>query len=184
MCSANKKDAEAADVDINKQRASLMKRNKDGYLEAAKIGGLTIFKRFKLQPEAALSLKKELPLNLWKTVKRALNDDFGIDLMGTERELREGLKNHGGFDYEVGEFTNRVGEVVTFLRVTDVEQRCKSSLEDLKKSGLILKDHNNIYLLVCGDKGGDATKIIGQFPDSQKSHSVSNAKLFGIYQGS
>ena len=46
-----------------------MKRNKDGYLEAAKIAGLTIYKRFKLQPETALSLKKELPLNLWKTVK-------------------------------------------------------------------------------------------------------------------
>ena len=184
VCSTNKKDTEAADVDITKQCASLMKRNKDGYLQAAKIGGLTIFKRFKLQPETALSLKKELPLNLWKTVKRALNDDLGIDLMGTERELREGLKNHGEFDYEVGEFTNKAGEVVTFLRVTDVEQFCKSSLEDLKKSGLISKDHNNIHLLVCGDKGGDTTKIIGQFTDSLKSHSVRNAKLFGIYQGS
>ena len=43
--------------------------------------------------------------------KRALSDDFGIDLMGTERELREDLKNHGKFDYEVGEFTNKAGEV-------------------------------------------------------------------------
>ena len=32
VCSTNKKDTEAADVDINKQRASLMKRNKDVHL--------------------------------------------------------------------------------------------------------------------------------------------------------
>ena len=104
-------------------------------------------------------LKKELLLNLWKTVKRVLSDDFGTDLMGAERELREGLKNHGEFDYGVGEFTNKAEEVVTFLRVTDVEQLCKSSLQDLKNSDLILTDHNNIHLFVSGDKGGDATKI-------------------------
>ena len=69
VCSTNTKGTEAADVDINKQRASLIKRNKDGYLEAAKIAGLTIFNRFNLQPETALSLKKRTAIEFVKDCK-------------------------------------------------------------------------------------------------------------------
>ena len=92
--------------DVNKQRASLMKRNTESYLEASKVAGLTIFNKFRLEHQTALSLKKEMPLNLWKTIKRSFKDSFGIDIMGTERELLEGLKQHGEFEYEVGEFVN------------------------------------------------------------------------------
>ena len=81
----------------------MIKRNKEGNFEASKIAGLAIFNKFKLDPETALSLKKEMPLNFWKTVKRTLNDSFGVDLMGTEGQLQEGLKKHGEFEYEVGE---------------------------------------------------------------------------------
>ena len=48
-------------ADVSKQRASLMKCNKQDYHEAAKIAGLTIFNKFKL---TVLSPKKEMPLNL------------------------------------------------------------------------------------------------------------------------
>ena len=162
----------------------MIRRNKEGYFEAANQAGLTIFNRCKLKPETALALKKEMPLNLWKSVKRALKDDFGVDIMGTEHELREGLKSHGEFEYEVGEFTNEAGDVVTFLRVTDPESLCRSSLDDMRKGGLIPPENNDICLLVCGDKGSESTKIICQFTNSERSQSVRNAKLLGIYLGS
>ena len=162
----------------------MIKQNKEGYFEAAKIAGLAIFKKFKLDPETALSLKKEMPLNLWKTVKRTLNDSFGVHLMGTERQLREGLRKHGEFEYEVGEFINSSGQTVTFLRVTDFETLYKTSVEEMKNSGLLSKDTNNVSSLVCGDKGGSSTKILCQFTSSEKSQSVRTAKLLGIYQGS
>ena len=92
-----------------------MKRNKQGFHEAAKIAGLAVFNKFKLDPETALSLKKEMPLNLWKTVKQALKNDLGIDMMGTEQQLRDGIKQHGEFQYEVGEFINSSAENITFL---------------------------------------------------------------------
>ena len=183
ICCARKDSAEPKQ-DVVQQRSSLIKRNKEGYFEAAKIAGLAIFNKFKLDPETALSLKKEMPLNLWKTVKRTLNDSFGVDLMGTERQLREGLRKHGEFEYEVGEFINSSGETVTFLRVTDFETLYKTSVEEMKNSGLLSKDTSNTSLLVCGDKGGSSTKIVCQFTSSEKSQSVRTAKLLGIYQGS
>ena len=182
ICCARKDSAEPKQ-DVFQQRSSLIKRNKEGYFKAAKIAGLAIFNKFKLDPETALSLKKEMPLNLWKTVKRTLNDSFGVDLMGTERQLGEGVRKHGEFEYEVGEFINSSGETVTFLRVTDFETLYKTSVEEMN-SGLLSKDTSNTSLLVCGDKGGSSTKILCQFTSSEKSQPVRTAKLLGIYQGS
>ena len=169
--------------DITKQRASLMLRDKAGYFEATRKSGLSILNKFKLDLTTALSLKKEMPLNLWKIVKRALSDSFGVDVMGTERELREGLKEHGEFDYEVGKFINSAGETVTFLRATDVRSLCKNSFDALKDAKLLPND-NNVSLLICGNKGGSSTKIICQFANSEQSQSVKTAKLLGIYLGS
>ena len=169
--------------DITKQRASLMLRDKEGYFEATRKSGLSIQSKFKLDLTTALSLKKEMPLNLWKIVKRALSDSFGVDVMGTERELHEGLKEHGEFDYEVGEFINSAGETVTFLPATDVRSLCKNSF-DARKDAKLLPNDNNVSLLICGDKGGSSTKIICQFANSEQSQSVKTAKLLGIYLGS
>ena len=169
--------------DITKQRASLMLRDKEGYFEATRKSGVSIISKFKLDLTTALSLKKEMPLNLWKIVKRALSDSFSVDVMGTERELREGLKEHGESDYEVGEFINSAGETVTFLRATDVRSLCKNSFDALKDAKLLPND-NNVSLLICGDKGGSSTKIICQFANSEQSQSVKTAKLLGIYLGS
>ena len=171
LCSTRKDDNEST-KDIAQQRASLLKRNKDGYFEAAKIAGLSIFNKFKLDLETALALKKEMPLNLWKTVKRTLNDTFGVDIMGTENQLCEGLQKHGEFEYEVGESVNSSGDAVSFLRVTDFEGLLKTSLEELRKAGQL--SGNDISLLICGDKGGDSTKLLCQFSDSEKSQSVKN----------
>ena len=95
-----------------------------------------------------------MPLNIWKTVKRALKDDLRIDIMGTEQQLRDGLKQHGEFQYEVGEFINSSAENITFLRVTDLETLCSNSVSELKSAGLLEKNANDISLLICGDKGG------------------------------
>ena len=111
----------ATQTDVNDQRASLMKHNKQGYHEAPKIAGLTVFNKFKLDPESALSLKKELPLKDTK-------DNLGIDIMGTEQQLRDGIKQNGEFKYKVGEFINLSAENITFLRMTDLETLCSNSL--------------------------------------------------------
>ena len=155
-----------------------MLRDKEVYFEATRKFGLSILSKFKLDLTTALSLKKEMPLNLCKIVKRALSDS-----LGTEKELREGLKEHGEFDYEVGKFINSAGETVTFLRATDVRSLCKNSFDALKDANLLPND-NNVSLLICGDKGGSSTKIICQFANSEQSQPVKTAKLLGIYLGS
>ena len=64
-----------------------MLRDKEGYFEPTRKSGLSILSKFKLDLTTALSLKKEMPLNLWKIVKRALSDSFGVDVMGTEKSF-------------------------------------------------------------------------------------------------
>ena len=87
--------------------------------------------------------------------------------MGTERELREGLKQQGEFECEVGEFVNSSQETVTFIRVTDYKTLCTESLSKMRESGQVPKGTVGISLLVCGDKRGSSTKILCQFTNSQ-----------------
>ena len=121
-----------------------------------------------------------MPLNLWKTVKRTLNDTFGTDIMETENQLSEGLQKHRDSEYEVGEFVNSSGDTVSFLKVTDFEGLLKISLEELRKVGQL--SGNDISLLICGDKWGDSTKLLCQYSESEKSQSLQTAKFLGIYQ--
>ena len=64
-------------------------------------------------------------------MKRTLQENLGVDLLGTESKLREGLKEHGEFVYEAGSFEAE-GKKVSFLRVTSI-------LEVIQKSVLALQ---------------------------------------------
>ena len=132
--------------DVTKQRVSLLLRDKEGYFEATRKSRLSILSTFKLDLTIALSLKKEMPLNLWKIVKRALSDSFCIDVMGTEKEFHEALKEHGELDYKVGKFINSAGETVTFLCAADVRSLCKNSFDAFKDAKPLPND-NNVSLL-------------------------------------
>ena len=68
-------------------------------------------------------------------MKRSFKDSLGSDVIGTERELRKELTQHGEFAYEMGEFVNSSEETVTFLRVTDFKTLCAESLSKMRESG-------------------------------------------------
>ena len=105
------------DGDVVSQRASIIRRDKVGFLQSAVQAGIADLKKFKLSPEVTLALKSQMPLDLWRLVKRTLQENLGVDLLGTESKLREGLKEHREFAYEAGSFEAE-GKKVSFLRVT------------------------------------------------------------------
>ena len=183
VASASAKDNEG---DLVSQRASMIRRDKRAFLESAVQAGVTDFKKFKLSPEVALGLKAEMPLDLWRLVKRTLNDNLGFDFLGTESKLREGLKEHGEFVYEAGNF-EAGGKKVSFVRVTSILEVIQKSVLALHRSKQLIPIPNTpvdcLHVLVTGDKGGSSTKILLQFQNCEKTHSVKMSKLLGVFDG-
>ena len=58
--------------------------------------------------------------------------------MGTDQQLRDGIKQHG-------KFMNSSAENITFLQVTDLEMLCSNSISELKSAGLSEKNTNDIF---------------------------------------
>ena len=115
-----RKDSAEPEQDVVQQRSSLNKRNKEGYFKAAKIAGLAILTNLNLTLKQHYHSKGNA-LNLWKTVKRTLNDSFGVDLMGTER--REGLRKHGEFEYEMENSLTPLEKLLHFFELL-ILKRC------------------------------------------------------------
>ncbi len=174
------------DGDVVSQRASMIRRDKPGFLQSAVQAGVTNFKKFKLSPEVALGLKSQMPLDLWRLVKRTLQDNLGVDLMGTESKLREGLKEHGEFVYEAGSFQAE-GKEVSFLRVTSILEVIQKSLLALHRNKRLIPIPNTpvdcLHVLVTGDNGGSSTKFLLQFQNCERTHSVKTSKLLGVFDG-
>ena len=88
------------DDNINLQRTSLIGRAKQSYAKSAKDAGVKILAKF--SPQAA-GLKKEMSLDTWRLVKRALENVTGADILGTEGDLRKEMEK-SNFQYECGTF--------------------------------------------------------------------------------
>ena len=174
------------DGDVVSQRASMIKRDKMGFLQSAVKAGVTNFQNFKLSPEVTVALKSQMPFDLWRLVKRALQDNLGVDLLGTESQLREGLKEHGEFAYEAGSFEAE-GKKVSFLRVTSILEVIQKSVLALHRNKRLILIPNTpvdcLHVLVTGDKGGSSTKILLQFQNCEKTHSSKTSKLLGVFDG-
>ena len=75
------------DKDKIAQQASLIRQQKELFVESTKEAGLKIVTRFNLKDIAAL--KAELPLEQIRLLKRAFSHTFGFDVFGSEKKLRE-----------------------------------------------------------------------------------------------
>ena len=172
------------DGDVVSQRASMIRRDKVGFLQSAVQAGVTNLKKFKLSPEVTLGLKSQMPLDLWRLVKRTLQENLGVDLLGTESKLREGLKEHGEFVYEAGSFEAE-GKKVSFLRVTSILEVIQKSVLALQGSKRLIPIPNTpvdcLHVLVTGDKGGSSTKILLQFQNCERTHSVKQANFPAVH---
>ena len=85
-------------------------------------------KNLKLDTQTVLGFKQEMPLSMWKLIKRSLNDSVGVDMMGTETELRKYLNDPGNFEYECGTVIIQ-NKKINFFRVTDVADLLRKSIE-------------------------------------------------------
>ena len=120
-------------------------------------------------------------------LKRSFTDILGYDIFGPERSLRKYVQDLE-FQHECGTVKTEGGTTVSFVRVTDVADVVRRVVTELSVS-LELKDHQNLdpsvlSLLVTGDKGSASTKLLLQVMNSKVQHSIKNAKLLAIFEGS
>ena len=79
-------------ADIEAQQTSLLRRNTNQFLEAAKQAGMKIFGKMQLIPQALAAMKAELPTAMMYMLKRLLNDELGVDIFGPLDKLGQSLK--------------------------------------------------------------------------------------------
>lgn len=149
---------------INTQRISLINRDKDSYESCAKKAGLKIFGSFTI--DQASALKKEMPFETWRLVKRVLTEVAGRDVMGSEKKLREHLEE-SYFEYDCGTFEtieNDISKTVTFVRCTSLRQVLIKTMSQLRESNELMEyeciPKDTLKLLLCGDKGSKQTKLM------------------------
>lgn len=110
----------------------------------------------------------------------------GYDIFGSEKEIRGHLKSME-FEYECGNFESSTGKDVSFVRVADVSDVVKKSVNELNESGFFVEKSNIpknlLWVLLTGDKGGKSTKLLMQFLNCKEQHSIQTAQLLAIFEG-
>ena len=110
----------------------------------------------------------------------------GYDIFGSEKEIRGHLKSME-FEYECGNFESSTGKDVSFVRVADVYDVVKKSINGLNESGFFVEKSNIpknlLWVLLTGDKGGKSTKLLLQFLNCKEQHSIQTARLLAIFEG-
>ena len=61
----------------------MIRRDKVGSLQSAVQAGVTNLKKFKLSIEVAFALRSQVPLDLWRLVKRTLQENLGVSSIYT-----------------------------------------------------------------------------------------------------
>ena len=76
---------------VTEQRATMLKRGREGYSKALEKAGFQTHGKF--SRETVLDLRSRMAMESWQYVKRALKKEMGINLMGTEGELKRKNKS-------------------------------------------------------------------------------------------
>ena len=169
------------------QRATMLKRGRNEYSAALEAAGFKTYAKF--SRETVLDLRSRMPMTAWQYVKRALKDELGINLMGTERELKEEISAIE-FEYECISFqdtTNDKGNTIHTIRATNVRDVINRTVKGLQDSGQLETLTNcpreTLWIHISGDKGGKSTKLMMQIINSSNRHSIKSAKLLGMFEG-
>lgn len=178
----------AAHVDDNLtiQRATQMKRDRDGYAKALQAAKFIVHAKF--SRKTVLAMKALMPMTLFKKVKRLFLDEVGFNNMGTEKELYSEMKRLQ-YEYEGATFIgdSQGNPKVSVVRVADIREVIKQTTEELIRGGLfeplsnVAKDE--LWLHVSGDKGGKSTKLILQVLNAKNRQSVISARLLAMFEG-
>ena len=165
------------------QIAHLMRRDKSLYTASAERANLKILAKF--TAEQAASLKRELSFEQWRVIKRLLTDGAGRDIVGSENNLRNFLKENNHHEYEAGSFTSKLSNKVTFVRITNLSAVVKDTVATLNEAGEMRNvgstTYNTLQLLYCADKGSWQTKLLFTALHSKLKHSINRAKLLAIF---
>ena len=111
----------------------------------------------------------------------------GRDIVGSENNLRNFLKENNHHEYETGSFTSKLGNKVTFVRITNLLAVVKDTVATLNEAGEMRNvgstTSNTLQLLYCADKGSSQTKLLFTALNSKLKHSINRAKLLANFDG-
>ena len=174
------------DADVHTQMVTLIKRNKDTYAKAAEDAGLKIVGRFR--KETVLALRSAMTQTMWRMIRRTLNTEIGRDVFMTEDNLKHEIQDME-FEYECGTFKTSSGDEIQFVRVVNLEEVVRKTVQDLKNAGFIQPlenvPDNTLWIHLSADKGGKSTKLILQIINVNEGgrHSIKQCKLLGFFEG-
>ena len=173
--------------DVHSQVVTLIKRNRDVYARAAEEAGIKIVARFR--KETVLALRSVMTQTMWRMIRRTFKNEAGRDVFMSEDNLKDQMQDMQ-FEYECGTFNTPSGdEKIHFVRVVNVEEVVKKTVEDLRKAGLLQQLENipddMLWVHVSADKGGKSTKLILQIINVAEGarHSIKQCKILGFFEG-
>ena len=127
-----------------------------------------------------------MTLTMWRMIKRTFKTEIGRNVFGSEDTLRKEL-HEMEYTYECGNVTTPAGNIIDFVRVSDVREVIKGMVNDLQAAEKLITlsnlDADTLWLHVSGDKGGKTTKLILQVISANDRHSIQQAKLLGLFEG-
>ncbi len=176
--------ASSTTSDLHSQRVNNIKRDLPGYAAAAEDAGLKVVTKF--DRKTVLELRSIMTLRMWRVLKRVFTMEVGWDVFGSVEELQSELKEIE-FKYECGTVKSSTGELVHFVRVSDIKEVVTQIVSDLYKSDELVYlnnlDVNSLWIHIAADKGGKTTKLILQIINQKSRHSIDFAKLIGYFDG-
>ena len=170
---------------LTAQRATTLKRRKSEYQAALEKAGFKSVAKF--SRETVLDLRSRMPMNAWQYLKRSLHKELGVNLMGTERQLKEEVKALD-FEYECVSFSDdATGKTIHAIRATDVADVIVTAVEHLRKTQQLQFVDNlspeTLWVHISGDKGGRSTKLMLQIINASNRHSIKSARVLGMFEG-
>ncbi|XP_072016284.1 uncharacterized protein [Amphiura filiformis] len=125
---------------------------------------------------------------MWRLIRKTLKVEVGHDVFMTEGQLKQEIRNME-FEYECGTFTSSSGDEIQFVRVANIEEVVKKTVNDLHSAGLLKLLENvpqdTLWLHISADKGGKSTKLILQVINVGEGsrHSIKQCKLLAFFEG-
>ena len=116
-------------------------------------------------------------------MKHLSKDVAGRDVVGSEQQLRNYIKDKCYYQFEAGSFVSSNSRTVTFVRIVDLQEVIKHSLKNLGDAGELTNTENippgTLSILLCADRGSSQTKLLTHFAQQRQAALRSKSKTLG-----
>ena len=169
---------------VTEQRATMFKRDREGYANFGESGLPDPWQGFKRN---CFRSPQQNAHGVMAICKACVEKGDGYKFDGHRRRA-EGEIKALQFEYECISFLDpSTGKKIHAVRATNVSDVITRTVELLKQRNqlelLANNDDDALWIHVSGDKGGKSTKVMMQVINANNRHSIKSAKILGMFEG-